>query len=269
LATRGLAYADAVGAEAVQVFTSNPRRWAPYPGDPAQDALFRDGCAERGTPVFIHSPYLINLGSPTSETVAKSADALAHALARAQEIGAAGVVVHAGSAVAAGNRDAALKQVREVLLPMLDGLADGGPRVLIEPTAGGGRALAARMESLGDYFAALDAHPALGVCLDVCHAFAAGHDLTAGGGVRQLIDALLAAVGPGRLALVHANDSRDPAGSLRDRHAAVGQGQIGEGPFGELLNHPAVRGVPFITENDEASQPGDIAILKRLRDSAR
>ncbi len=269
--TRGLAdgalgYADRVGAEAVQIFGSNPRGWAPAAVDVAQEAAFRDGCGQRGIPAFVHAPYLINFASPTPPTLEKSAAATVQALRRGTGVGALGVVIHAGSAVAGEHRDAALKQLREHLLPVLDAIPEDGPRLLIEPTAGGGQAMAARMEALADYFDVLDHHQRLGVCLDTCHAFAAGHDLTARGGVRRMITALLAAVGRGRLGLVHANDSRDPLGSTRDRHAAIGDGTIGTGPFAELLAHPAVRGVPFVVETAKETHAADIAALKGLRD---
>jgi deoxyribonuclease-4 len=265
LARRGLSYADTVGAETVQVFVSNPRGWAPAAGKPAEDEAFRAGCADRGITAFIHSPYLINFGSPTPETLRKSVAATAHSLLRGADIGATGVVVHAGSAVAGAHRDDALKQLREHVLPLLDDLPEGAPRLLIEPTAGGGQALAARVEQLEEYFDALDRHPRLGVCLDTCHVFAAGHDLTETGGVRRLMTALTKAVGQGRLGLVHANDSKDPAGSTRDRHTTIGSGCIGTEPFAQLLNHPTVRGVPVLVETPEEGAADDIATLKALR----
>jgi deoxyribonuclease-4 len=263
LAKKGLSYADTIGAEAVQVFVSNPRGWAPAAGNPAQDEAFRDGCSERGIPAFVHAPYLINFGSPTLETVQKSVVSTAHSLRRGAEIGAAGGGVDPREAVGGTHRDDALKQVREQLLPLLDG---DGPRLLIEPTAGGGQALAARVEQLEEYFDALDRHPRLGVCLDTCHAFAAGHDLTATGGARRLVSALTKAVGKGRLGLVHANDSKDPVGSTRDRHTTIGAGCIGTEPFAALLALPAVRGIPVIVETPEAGAADDVETLKRLRD---
>jgi deoxyribonuclease-4 len=268
LARAALPYVDDVGAEAVQVYISNSRGWALPPGDPAQDIAFRDGCAERGLPVFIHASLLVNLGSPTAATVEKSAATLAHALRRGAQIGASGVVYHAGSAVEAGYTDTAMKQVRETLLPLLDAAqAAGGPRLLVEPSAGGGRSLAARVEQLEPYLAAVDWHPWLGVCFDTCHAWAAGHDLAAEGGMTRTLDALVAAVGPDRLWLVHANDSRDGCGSTRDRHETIGKGNIGERPFAELLAHPATAGVPLIVETpvENRGHAADIATLKRLR----
>ena len=263
---KGLAYANEIGAAALQVFVSNPRGWAQSSGDAAKDEEFRGTCT---SPVFVHAPYLVNFGSPTEATLRKSVDAVAHSLARAASIGAQGVVVHAGSAVAGAHRDDAIAQLRTHLLPVLEVLPADGPRLLIEPTAGGGQALAATVQDLAPYFAALDHHEMLGVCLDTCHAFAAGHDLAAPGGMKKALDALVRAVGRGRLKLVHANDSKDPLGSFRDRHEAIGQGRIGKDPFVELFRHPATRGVPVVVETpgDAAAHRRDIDLLCALRDA--
>ena len=265
---KGLAYAQEIGAKAVQVFVSNPRGWAPSPGHPAQDDAFREQCERSGIPVFVHAPYLVNFGSPTEVTLNRSVEAVRHALGRAAAIGARGVVVHAGSAVAGAHRDDALAQLRSHVLPLLDALPDDGPRLLVEPTAGGGVALAATVQDLGPWFAQLDAHPMLGVCLDTCHAYAAGHDLAAPGGTKKVLDALVRTVGRGRLALVHANDSKDPLGSGRDRHEQIGAGHIGKDSFAELFRHPATRGVPVIVETpgDAATHRQDIDLLCSLRD---
>lgn len=269
LARAALPYVDAAGSEAVQVYVGNSRGWALPPGDPDQDAAFRDGCAERGVPVYIHASLLTNLGSPTPATVERSVATLAHALTRGAAIGAAGVVFHAGSAVDAGHAEAAMRQVRESLLPLLDAAsAAGGPKLLVEPSAGGGRSLASRVEHLGPYLDAVDRHPWLGVCFDTCHAWAAGHDLARAGGMTETLDALVRAVGAERLWLLHANDSRDPCGSTRDRHETIGKGSIGEAPFAEMLAHPATLGVPVIVETPTEQHLGhadDISTLKRLR----
>jgi deoxyribonuclease-4 len=269
LARAALPYLDATGAEAVQVFVSNPRGWARSAGDREQDARFVAGCAERGVLAYVHATLLVNLGSPTPATVAQSGAALAHALARGAAIGARGVVFHAGSAVDQGYAAAALRQVRKVLRPLLDQAAAAGwPKLLLEPSAGGGRSLVARAEQLGPFLAAVDHHPGLGVCLDTCHAWAAGHDLAAPGGMAATLDAVAAACGPDRLWLVHANDSRDACGSARDRHETIGKGSIGEAGFRELMTHPTTAGVPVIVETPSDGPLGhaaDLATLRRLR----
>jgi deoxyribonuclease-4 len=263
LATGGLKYAAEIGAEVVQVFVSNPRGWALSAGKPAEDTRLR----ESGVPVFVHASYLINFGSPTADTVTRSVDSVRHALLRGAAIGARGVVVHTGSAVSQ-TYEAAMRQVHEHLLPLLEEIPADGPDLLLEPMAGQGRMLCATVEQLGPYFEALDDHPRVGICLDTCHAFAAGHDLTAQDGVAKTLGALADIVGAGRLKLIHANDSKDGCGSLKDRHENIGVGHIGEEPFAELLRHPAVAGVPFIIETPgRSAEPHrrDIDVLKRLR----
>jgi deoxyribonuclease IV len=199
LATGGLAYAAEVGAEVIQVFVSNPRGWAAGPGDASQDRALRDS----GIPVFIHAPYLVNLGSGDPAVASKSADAVAHALRRGGEIGARGVVVHTGSAAGWADPDRgaaagrALGQIAQIVLPLLDKLGDGDPDLLFEPMAGQGQMLCARAADLAPYLAAVERHPKAGICLDTCHMFAAGHDLTAPGGVAAMLDELVAAAGPG------------------------------------------------------------------------
>ena len=137
LAKAALPYADATGAEAVQLYVSNSRGWALPPGDPAQDILFRDGCETRDLPVYIHASLLVNLGSPTDLTVARSLDVLRHGLARGAAIGASAVVFHAGSSVDPAHDAKAMHQLHEALLPLLDRAAAAGlPKLLVEPSAG-------------------------------------------------------------------------------------------------------------------------------------
>lgn len=198
LHTVGLAYARDLDAEVVQVFVANPRGWATPPGSPREDAAFREACEERNIPAYVHAPYLINFGSHTEATVERSVESLRHSLRRARAIGALGVVVHTGSATGGRDRAVALKQVRAHLLPLLDELEhDDDPWLLLESTAGQGSSLCSRTWDFVPYFEALDAHPRLGVCLDTCHVFAAGHDLTGPNGAHQTLDLLVEAVGPG------------------------------------------------------------------------
>ncbi|MFC9269603.1 deoxyribonuclease IV [Streptomyces zhihengii] len=268
LATTGLAYARELAAEAVQVFVANPRGWALPAGRPAEDEKFLAGCAEEGLSAWVHAPYLINFGSHTEATVEQSVLSLRHSLRRARRIGALGVVVHTGSATGGRTREVALAQVRERMLPLLDELThDDDPFLLLESTAGQGSSLCALAEDFGPYFAALDSHPKLGVCLDTCHIHAAGHDLAAPDGVARTLDELVATVGEGRLKLIHANDSKDVAGAHKDRHANVGAGTIGELPFAALLAHPATAGVPLIIETPGGKEghAADVARLKALR----
>jgi deoxyribonuclease IV len=269
-----VAQADLLGCETFQVFVGNPRGWALTEGRPAEDARFRDLMAERGTRTFIHAPYLVNLGSPTAATYERSVASVAHNLKRAAQIGAEGVVVHTGSYVAPGvgpsaDDAQAMRQVREGLLPLLDAVAgDDAPWLLLEPTAGQGRSLCAGVEDLQAYLAALDFHPKAGICLDTCHVFAAGAPLDEPGGATATVDRVVEIGGPGRLRLIHANDSMDVRGAFKDRHQRIGEGHIGEAAFAELFAHPATDGVPFILETPDSrdADTRDIPLLKRLRD---
>ncbi|MCX4822504.1 deoxyribonuclease IV [Streptomyces sp. NBC_01142] len=268
LATIGLGYARELEAETVQVFVANPRGWATPIGNPAQDERFRAECAADGISAYVHAPYLINFGSHTEATAEKSVESMRHSLRRAREIGALGVVVHTGSATGGRTREVALAQVRERMLPLLDELThDDDPFLLLESTAGQGFSLCSRTWDFGPYFEALDAHPKLGVCLDTCHVFAAGHDLAGPDGMAQTLDLLVDTVGEGRLKLIHANDSKDVSGAHKDRHENIGAGHIGEEPFRELMRHPATEGVPLIIETPGGKEghAADVARLKKLR----
>ncbi|MEE1755094.1 deoxyribonuclease IV [Streptomyces sp. SP18CS02] len=268
LAKTGLAYARELGAETVQVFVANPRGWATPAGNPAQDEIFRAECALEGISAYVHAPYLINFGSHTEATVERSVESLRHSLRRAREIGALGVVVHTGSATGGRAREVALAQVRTRMLPLLDELThEDDPFLLLESTAGQGSSLCARTWDFGPYFEALDAHPKLGVCLDTCHIFAAGHDLAGEHGMRRTLDLLVETVGENRLKLIHANDSKDVVGAHKDRHANIGAGHIGAEPFRELMRHPSTEGVPLIIETPGGKEghAADVARLKALR----
>jgi deoxyribonuclease-4 len=267
LARRGLPYADAIGAEVVQVFVTNPRGWACPPGDPEQDALLR---ARTDLPVFVHACYLINLGSPDEEVAARSVACLEHTLRRGAQIGARGVVVHTGSAVR-GGREAGLARMRARLLPVLEGLDEDAPPVLVEPMAGQGQVLCATVDDVAEYLDAVDRHPKAGVCLDTAHMYGAGHDISTPAGMRAMLDRFGEVVGADRLRLVHANDSAAPCGSRRDRHAGIGAGHIGADPFAELFAHPVSAGVPVVLETPGPQEPHarDVATLKRLRARVR
>ena len=274
LVAGALAQADELGCEAIQIFVGNPRGWAHSAGNRDEDARFRKAAAERGVRTFIHSPYLVNLGSPTRVTWERSVASIAHNLRRAAELGVEGVVVHTGSFVdptgSAEQYDGAMRRVRDGLLPLLDAVAaDTAPWLLLEPTAGQGRSLCAGVDDLEPYLAALDFHPKAGLCLDTCHVFAAGAPLDEPGGAAATLDRVVEIGGPGRLRLIHANDSMDVRGAFRDRHQKLGEGHIGAQAFAELLAHPATAGVPFILETPGSRDvdDGQIRLLKRLRAS--
>jgi len=267
MAKRSIAYAQEVKAEAIQVFASNPRGWAMPDANIEADKLFRDKALELDIETYVHAPFLINLGSPTVATYENSVASTAYSLKRGREIGSKGVVIHTGSAVDTNHVDKAWKQIKKGMMPVLNNLTDSDPWLLLEPTAGQGQSLVKKLEDLLNYFEALEWHPKVGVCLDTCHVFAAGHDIAKKGGMTETVDLLVKLVGIERIQLIHANDSMDVCGALKDRHQNLGDGEIGIKPFEELLAHPVVANAPLILETPgmEEKHGQEIALLSKMR----
>ncbi len=267
MAKRALGYAETIGAEAIQVFTSNPRSWAMPPTNPGADDEFKSKANAMDIETYVHAPYLINLGSPTEATYRNSLASTEFSLKRGKEIGALGVVIHTGSAVDEGHIEKAWKQIHEGMMPILNALSDDAPLLLLEPTAGQGRSLVKKLDDLENYLKALEYHPKVGICLDTCHVFAAGHDIAKKGGMKETLDLLVEIAGIERIRLIHANDSMDVCGALKDRHQNIGDGEIGVAPFRELLAHPGVMSAPLILETpgQEVEHRREVALLKKLR----
>jgi len=267
MAKRSIAYAQEVKAEAIQVFASNPRGWAMPDANVEADKLFRDKALELDIETYVHAPFLINLGSPTVGTYENSVASTAYSLRRAKEIGSKGVVVHTGSAVDADYVDKAWEQIKKGVMPVLNKLKEDDPWLLLEPTAGQGQSLVKKLDDLLYYFEALEWHPKVGVCLDTCHVFAAGHDIAKKGGMTETLDLLVKLVGIERIKLIHTNDSMDVCGALKDRHQNLGDGEIGLKAFEELLAHPVAQTAPLILETPgmEEKHGEEIALLSKMR----
>jgi len=267
MAKRSIAYAEVTGAEVIQVFASNPRGWAMPEANPVADEEFRSKAAALDILTYVHAPFLINLGSPTVGTYENSVASTAYSLKRGADIGALGVVIHTGSAVDVNNVENAWKQIHEGMMPVLNALGDDAPMLLLEPTAGQGQSLVKKLDDLTNYLKALEYHPKVGICLDTCHVFAAGHDIAKKGGMTETIDLLIEIAGAERFQLVHANDSMDVCGALKDRHQNIGEGHIGLAAFQEMLDHPVMKNVPMVLETPgmEPEHGKEIAMLKKMR----
>lgn len=267
MAKRSIEYASTIEAEAIQVFASNPRGWAMPTPNPEADAAFREKASAMDLETYVHAPFLINLGSPNEGTYKNSLASTEYSLKRGRGIGALGVVIHTGSAVDENHVQNAWKQIKVGMMPILERLDENDPWLLLEPTAGQGQSLVRKLEDLKNYFDALEWHPKVGVCLDTCHVFAAGHDIKSKGGMTKTLDLLVDVVGEGRLQLIHANDSMDVLGSLKDRHQNLGEGEIGTKPFEELIAHPAVANAPLILETpgEEPEHGSEVALLRKMR----
>jgi deoxyribonuclease-4 len=267
MAKRSIAYAQTIQAEAIQVFASNPRGWAMPDANFEADEAFRLKALELDIATYVHAPFLINLGSPTTGTYENSLASTAYSLRRGKEIGALGVVIHTGSAVDVNHVENAWKQIHEGMMPILNALSDDSPTLLLEPTAGQGQSLVKKLDDLTNYLKALEYHPKVGICLDTCHVFAAGHDIKVKGGMTETLDLLVSIAGAERIQLVHANDSMDVCGALKDRHQNIGEGEIGVDPFRELIAHPAIANVPLILETpgQEPEHGREVELLKKIR----
>lgn len=230
--------ARACGATAVQTFASNPRGWAMPARDAAVEEVVRRSAPG---PVFFHAPYLVNLATSSDENLARSVATLIWTVKRAEACGAAGVVVHAGQTTA--GRAAGLARFEAAARLVLD--TPAGVPFVIELTAGGGGALGSRWPQAAELLERVGGDDRVRFCFDTCHAYAAGYDISTAAGMDACLEEMEREIGAGRLALVHANDTRDALGSHRDRHWHVGEGNIGDEGFRALVRR--VR-VPLVVE---------------------
>jgi deoxyribonuclease-4 len=256
---------EAIGGDCVQIFTQSPRAWRPTNHDPANFERFKERRAEVGIgSVVCHALYLINLASPTEELYDKSVAALENTVDVACAIDADGVVFHVGSHLGAGF-EAGLKRVVPALEQVLEGCS-GRTWLLMENSAGAGGTIGRSLDELVTIFEALERHERFGICLDSCHLFVSGVDVTDRNALDHLLGELDERIGLERLRLLHANDAKAPLGSNRDRHDNIGEGLMGEG-LGVFLAHPKLQGLPAVLEVPGADGHGPNADeIRKLRE---
>jgi deoxyribonuclease IV len=246
--------AEAIGAESLQVFTQSPRTWRPTNHDPKTFDLFRERREQVGLQgVLCHALYLCNFAATDDAIYEKSVVALRTTMEVACAIGADGVVVHVGSHLGAGF-DKGLEKVLPALELVLE-LCNESTWLLLENSAGAGGTIGRSVEELATIHERLDRHPRLGLCLDSCHLYVSGVDVTDRAALDALLDELDGAVGLDRLRALHVNDSAGGLGSNRDRHANIGEGLLGE-RLGVFLGHPRLQGVPAVLEVEGKDKRG-------------
>jgi deoxyribonuclease-4 len=254
---------EALGGHAVQVFTQSPRRWQPTAHDPASIERFVLRRREAGVRyVACHALYLINLASPDRLLRRRSAEALLATVDVAVAIGG-DVVFHVGSHL---DTDAAasLRRIRPAIKPALE-RASGETHLLLENSAGGGGTIGRSVDELATVVEQLGSDRRLGICLDTCHLWSSGVDVTASGAVDALAAEIDDRLGLSRVRALHVNDTRDPLGSGRDVHANIGQGRLGTG-LAVLLGHRAFRDLPALLETPGRDGKGPDALeMRRLR----
>jgi deoxyribonuclease IV len=257
--------AAAIGADSVQVFTQSPRTWRPTNHDPANFERFKASRAEAGIDgVLCHALYLINLAAPDDEIYEKSVAALVNTVDVGRAIEANGVVVHVGSHLGAG-LDAGLERAVPALRQALEHCSDT-TSLLIENSAGAGGTIGRSIEELAILVEALDRHPCVGICLDSCHLWVSGVDVTDPAALDACLDEVEGTIGLDRLRALHVNDAAAELGSNRDRHANIGEGLLAD-KLGVFLSNPRLQGLPTILEVPGKDGHGpDADEIAKLRD---
>lgn len=267
---RAVEAAAQAGCDCVQLFTKNNNQWRAKPITTEEIAAFQEALQQTGiSDPLSHASYLINLASPNQELRDKSIDAMVVELERAAALGIPQVVVHPG-AFTTSSAEEGIAAIGESLSEIFRRTPEITTSVLLENTAGQGSTLGWQFEQLGAMLALVPGHrERLGVCIDTCHAFAAGYDLTTDEGFKAMIAELDAQVGLKRIKAIHLNDSKKGLGSRVDRHEHIGDGELGISAFRRVLTHPQLSGVPMYLETekgiDESGNDWDIVNLSRLK----
>jgi deoxyribonuclease-4 len=242
------------GCRAIQIFNQSPRMWKPTVYRDEDVAAFREAmAASRIDAVLIHAVYLINCASEDPDIRAKSLASLTHSLRVGQAIGAAGVVLHPGSAKT-GDVGEAIARAGAVIG---EALAESeGCELHLEDTAGAGGTLGRSFDELARLLEGAGAGARLGVCLDSCHLFASGYDIRTARGVTDVLREATRKLGRGRVRSLHLNDSQTPLGSNRDRHANIGTGELGEAGCAAFLSAPGLQRLPCVLETPGVNREG-------------
>jgi deoxyribonuclease IV len=234
-----------MNADVVQLFVQSPRTWR-FPNHKPEDLeAFSGRHDELGIPALVHGLYLVNLAAPDDAIYQKSVDTMRSTVDAAGSIGADGVVFHVGSHLGAGF-EAGLERVVPALQQVLE-RTNERTWVLMENAAGTGGTIGRSVDELAVIFDALDKHERLGLCLDSCHWYASGVDVTDQAALDAALEEVDERIGLDRVRALHANDSKAPLGSNRDRHDNIGEGLMGEG-LGVFLAHPRLQKLPAVLE---------------------
>lgn len=266
--------ATAIGVECMQIFESAPQQWGTAKLDDGQVQEFRDRMAASGIgPVFIHGKYLMNLASADAKIFKTSASTLRSSLNIAGRIGAQGVIFHTGSHMGLG-LEAVFEQICEAATAVLAETPEE-TWMIFENSAGQGGTIGSQFSDLGQIIKRID-NPRAKVCIDTCHAFASGYDLSNTDGVSATMAELDKHVGLQNVAAVHCNDSKTALGAGRDLHENIGDGKIGRAGFEAICAHGGFAGVPMLLEVpgykiDGAGKGPDkpnVDRMKEIRDAA-
>jgi deoxyribonuclease-4 len=262
------------GAEAIQFFNQNPRAWRAreYTGEEVEAYRAALEASDVVRALVIHAVYLINCASLDGEIRRKSLGSLTIALRSGAALGARGVVLHAGSALLGADHDTTSRAVTRAAEVIREALAESeGCPLHLENTAGSGGTLGRSFHELAALIEQAGGDGRLGLCLDSCHLWASGFDVSSAQALAQVIDDCVEIVGVERLGSLHVNDSKTPLGSNVDRHAPLGEGEIGRAGLEAFLSEPRFEGLPVIFEGPgvegKAPARGDVDLMRELREA--
>jgi deoxyribonuclease-4 len=256
-----------IGAEAAQLFVQSPRTWRPTNHKPETIERFKAERSRLEAPVFAHALYLVNLASPNEDLYRKSIETMCNTMDVACSIEADGVIFHVGSHQGSGF-EGAVERVVRAMEQILEH-ANDRTWLLMENSAGAGGTIGRSIEELATLYERLDRHERLGVCLDSCHLYVSGWDVTERAELDSLVAQFERQIGLERLRALHVNDAKAPLGSNRDRHENIGEGVMGE-KLGVFLSHPAFRGLPALLETPGPEGHGpDANQVEKLRELYR
>jgi len=256
------------GCRAIQIFNQSPRMWRATVYRDEDVAAFREAMSDSPIDaVLIHAVYLLNCASEDPDIRSKSLASLTHSLRAGHAIGAAGVVLHPGSAKT-GHVGEAIERAAATIREALQ--ESEGCELHLENTAGAGGTLGRSFEELAALVDGAGGDARLGVCLDSCHLFASGYDIRTPGEMASVLRQCTRKLGRGRVRSLHLNDSQTPLGSNRDRHANLGEGELGEDGCSAFLSAPALQKLPCVLETPGENRSGasaqEVAFAVALRE---
>jgi deoxyribonuclease-4 len=267
---KGVARAVDVGCDCIQIFTKNNNQWAAKPFADEAVTAWKTAFADSGlTHPIAHTSYLINMATPDDALFRKSVDALVVEMERANLLELEGLVVHPG-AFTKSSEEEGLRRIVAAVTETLDRVPEGSCRLLLENTAGQGTCLGHSFQQLAVMLGGVDFDSRVGVCLDTCHAFAAGYEINKKSGFAQMRKEMEELLPAGTIAALHLNDSKKPLGSRVDRHEHIGRGEIGLQAFRYVFADPVLGKLPGYLEtekgtDEESGEDWDVINLRVLR----
>lgn len=263
---KGIERGEALGCEAIQIFTKNQLQWKSAPLSQSRgERFYRAWAASSIQKIVVHASYLINLAA-VDATGPKSVTALEDEIERCELLGIDDLVLHPGSS-RGRSAESALELVAERLDAIMDRTVHKRVRILLETMAGQGDLLGRDFKQFAMILEKIDWNPLVGICMDTCHLFAAGFDLRSRAAYQRLLDNVDSSIGLERIGCWHLNDSFHDLGRGLDRHAHIGEGSLGLEPFALILNDPLWADTPCILETplESPGHAGNMAILRKIR----